>query len=144
MVKAIRSAQRQPEWQKVLELLSSEPVQHDMIAAAAKGLPPISAVGRILSERFPDSTTSNAARQFIGVCIAGVMAEAGYEVAQSRARVSDAGPFNSGATYRLARAAEPGRGEDQDDALERMISALTRPQAQRALAALRARFPDMF
>ena len=116
-----------------------------MLAAAAKGLPPISAVGELLERRFSDALAAQSTRQFIGVCIAGIMAEAGYEVAQTRARVSGAGPFKTGATYHRTSARVVNKeNAARDDALERMIAALSPSQANRVLLSLQANFPELF
>ena len=145
MVKAVRAAQGHPDGPEILGALREEPARQNMLAAAARGLPPISAVGDMLERRFSAALTSPSARQFIGVCIAGIMAEAGYEVAQTRARAIGAGPFKTGATYRrISERAADERPTDRDDALERMIAALTYSQARRALAALQVNFRELF
>jgi hypothetical protein len=140
MIKALRAAQGRPGGAAILDILREETVKQSLLTAAASGLPPISAVSDVLDKRFPGLMASSSARQFVGICIAGLMAEEGYEVAPTRARLHGAGPFKTGAVYRLARE----RATDRDDAVERIIAALTPSQARRALASLQSNFPELF
>jgi hypothetical protein len=140
MIKALRAAQGRPGGAAILDILREEPVKQSLLTAAASGLPPISVVSDVLDQRFPGLLASSSARQFVGICIAGLMAEEGYEVAPSRARLHGAGPFKTGACYRPAHE----RATDRDDAVERMIAALTPSQARRALASLQTNFPELF
>jgi hypothetical protein len=119
MIKALRAAQGRPGGAAILDILREEPVKQSLLTAAASGLPPISVVSDVLDQRFPGLLASSSARQFVGICIAGLMAEEGYEVAPSRARLHGAGPFKTGACYRPAHE----RATDRDDAVERMIAA---------------------
>jgi hypothetical protein len=140
MIKALRAAQGRPGGATILDILREKTVRQSLLTAAASGLPPISVVSDVLEQRFPGLLASSSARQFVGVCIAGLMAEEGYEVAPTRARLHGANPFKTGAVYRPARE----RAADRDDAVERMIAALTPSQARRALASLQSNFPKFF
>lgn len=111
-----------------------------MVQAAERSLPAVTAVSATLSKKFPEDMASTSVRQFVGLAIRAIMEGAGYEVAQQGIRVKDDQLFTVGAVYRR-RSAE--KGALEDDALARMLKALSPEQARRASQILRQNFPQL-
>jgi hypothetical protein len=111
------------------------------VAGAEAGVPPVSALSAELYDRFRPEITNPAVKQFVGLCVRAVLDEAGFEVDQPGVRLHKDRVFITGSTYR------PKTQETQvsasDDALDRMMRALSEEQALRAAASLERTFPGI-
>jgi hypothetical protein len=77
-------------------------------ALSEAGKPAVQAIARDVApiiERLPTKEQRDAASQFCGWYVAQIMRSAGYEIAQSRGRVSDA-PYQTGAVWQANRAVQ--------------------------------------
>ena len=111
-----------------------------MIQAAERALPAVTAVSPTLKKKFPDDMASTPVRQFVGLAIRSIMEAEGYEVAQQGVRVNDDPLFSVGAVYRK-RAIETAEGDD--DPLAQMLSGLSPTQARRAIQILTQKYPEL-
>lgn len=111
-----------------------------MIQAAERALPAVTAVSDTLSKKFPEDMASTPVRQFVGLAIRAIMEGAGYEVAQQGIRVNEDPLFSVGAVYRRRADA---KSEGEDDPLVQMLTALSPTQAKRAFQILAQKYPDL-
>lgn len=122
---------------EILELLHAN--RAEMIAVAKQGRPPVTAVSQKLLDAFGDRVKDTPVKQFVGLAIRAILEEAGFEIAYSGAKIPSDRLFSAGSVYR----AQAGHQDvtPVDDALERMLCALTPSQARRALNTLTQAFP---
>lgn len=111
----------------------------EMLAAADRSLPAVTAVSAALARKFSADMAHTPVRQFVGLAIKAIMEEAGYEVAQQGVRINDDPLFTVGAVYRRRAQAQ---ADATDDPLAQMLNALSPTQARRAFIILANRFPE--
>ena len=112
----------------------------EMLAAADRSLPAVTAVSAALARKFAADMAHTPVRQFVGLAIKAIMEEAGYEVVQQGVRINDDPLFTVGAVYRQRPAVEE---SPNDDPLHQMLTALSPHQARRAHRILMERFPEL-
>src|SRR4051812_11877866 len=71
-----------------------------IIEAAAKGVPPVSAVSHSLKRLFPVVMQTAPARQFVGIAVKALLLHEGFEVHQSGVRLPRDPVFTTGSIYR--------------------------------------------
>lgn len=99
--------------------------QAALVAAADRGVPPVSAVSKGLSEKFPQAMKAAPVRQFVGTAVKAVLVEAGYEVQQTGVRLPRDPVFTTGSVYRKATVvADKGKAAVRD-AFAHMVKGLT-------------------
>lgn len=123
-------------------------VRERLVKAAKLGVPPVSAISNDLLERFMPQIKLLIVKQFVGLCIKAVLAEEGFEVSQTRVRVYKDKLFTTASTYEQVKQETDTAGSmdaagSSDDALERMMAALSEQQALRAAQALERAFPGV-
>ena len=138
--RAERAAATLVKGPEILETLKTR--RRDLIASAKQSRPPIAAVSEMLLENFGPEIKRLPVKQFIGLAVRAILEEAGIEVAYSGVRISDDPVFTSGSVYKV-RSNEGNGAPHIDDALERMLKALTPDQATRAFRVLRRYFPHL-
>jgi hypothetical protein len=112
------AAVRGPE---MLEAVLS--MEADIVAAAEQDVPPVSAISEELLRRFGKELKSITVRQFIGTVVKAILADRGFEVAQTGIRLPKDKVFTTGAAYRKAAVAREG---DSEDILRRAFANIVR------------------
>jgi hypothetical protein len=137
MTRVEKVATALPNGREILELLNAS--RAEMIAVVKQGRPPVTAVSQRLIDAFGDQVKNTPVKQFVGLAIRTILEEAGFEIAYSGAKIPNDRLFSAGSVYR----AHAGHHDatPADDALERMLCALTPSQARRALNTLTQAFP---
>jgi len=125
-----RSAQALKNGEKIL----AEVLLHEraIVAAAERGVPPVSAVSITLKEKFPEDMKAATVRQFVGTVVKAVLLKRGYEVFQTGVRLPKDTVFSTGSVYRKAAVVADKGKEAVRDAFAHMITGLT-PQEKRIL-----------
>jgi len=108
-----------------------------LVAAAERGELPAAAISDALLRVFGDKVRSPRVRQFIGLCIAAFLEEAGYEVARSGVRLPDNQLFTVATFFRRVPAKGTSRGSTS--LLTRWIDALTETELRLAAEKIEAR-----
>jgi hypothetical protein len=137
MVRARRVARNVPKGAEVLEFLSGAKGRKLLVATAADGDPPVSAISgelaKILSAKDLKLTP---VKQFVGLAVRAVLEEEGYEVARTGVWLGDDPVFSTGAVYQ--KSAQP-RAADADDFLERFVEMLSEAEMGRAVELIQRR-----
>jgi hypothetical protein len=139
MRRAERAAAALVNGQAILETIKA--ARRDLIAAAKQSRPPVAAVSALLLESHGAEIKQTPVRQFIGLAVRAILEEAGFDVAYTGVRIKDDPVFRTGSVYRPHT--DDNDAREADDALDRMMKALTADQAQRAFRALLRHFPDL-
>ncbi len=139
MQRAERAATALVRGDEILETLKA--ARPKLIASAKQSRPPVAAVSALLLERHGVEVKQTPVRQFIGLAVRAILEEAGFEVAYTGVRIKDDPVFRTGSVYRLR--SDDNDAPEADDALDRMMKALTPDQARRAFTALLRHFPDL-
>jgi hypothetical protein len=143
MIRVQRAARAVIHGPEILALIIRPDTRKALVAAAETGRQPVSEISTLLQDNFPGDTELIPLRQYAGLCVRAVLEEEGFEIAASGVRMTRDPVFRTGAIYRrVATGTE--RRLQRDDALERMLGALTDSQARRAADTLRRRFPSIF
>lgn len=137
MTRARRLAASSPVGPELLDFLRRPEIVAKLRATAAKGTPPAAAVSADLLANFPSAIRDPALKRKVGVFIAGVLDEHGFDVARPNVRMKDP-LFTTGAVYKLrAQEAAP------VDLVSRFAAALTEEEAEQMLERLLKRFPAL-
>jgi hypothetical protein len=139
MRRAERAATSLVAGEAILATLKNE--QTRLVAAAKQSRPPVAAVSGILMKKHGDTVMELPVRQFVGLAVRAILEEAGFEVAYTGVRINGDPVFRTGSVYRPRT--DDHEAPQQDDALERMLRALTPGQAARALRVLVRQFPNL-
>lgn len=97
----------------------------EIVRAAAKGVPPVSAVSDRLKRLFPEEMQTAPARQFVGTAIKALLLDEGFEVHQSGIRLPRDPVFTTGSIYRRASKIDDPAKRAVHDAFARMVKSLT-------------------
>jgi len=129
-----RASRAEPRGSEIVALLKAPDVRSELIKAADAGVAPVSALAPFLTGRFqPDLLAQHSVRRFIGLVCSAVLAEEGFEVAQT-VRLRENPIFVTGAVFRRV----PAPASNATDVLERMLMSLTKEEKHRALKLLQA------
>lgn len=109
-VRLRRSAHALVRGPEILEAVLSMEAQ--IVAAAEQDIPPVSAISEELLRRFGKHLKATAVRQFIGTVVKAILADRGFEVAQTGIRLPKDKVFTTGAAYRKAAVTKQVEGED--------------------------------
>lgn len=131
VVRARSFAESDPLRGRILEFLGGEAREH-LIAAAERGRVPIGEISQVLLDRFGrEALASRTTRQFIGLAVGAVLAEAGYKLVRSGIRLPKDPLFAAGSLFRKVE--EPVL--TMPSLLERVINQLS-PEELKAAAEL--------
>ena len=142
MRRASRSASAVVKGAEILNYVMQKSNRKKLVQAAKSDIPPVSALSNDLAEKFKPEIHKAIVKQFVGLCVRTALEEEGFEVSRTGVRLHKDKIFTTGSTYR-----PKGEGGDQaqqsDDAIERMMAALSEQQALRAAQALERAFPGV-
>lgn len=123
MVRARRAARNVPKGADVLEFLNSAKGRKLLVATAAAGDPPVSAISgdltKILSAKDLKLTP---VKQFVGLAVRAVLEEEGFEVARTGVWLGNDPVFSTGAVYQ--KVSKPS-ADAADDLLGRFVEMLS-------------------
>lgn len=139
MRRAERAATSLVNGQAILETIKA--ARRDLIAAAKQSRPPVAAVSETLLCKHGTEIKATPVKQFVGLAVRAILEEAGFEVAYTGVRINGDPVFRTGSVYRPRT--DDHEAPQQDDALERMLRALTPGLAARALRILVHQFPNL-
>ena len=132
-----RMARAFPGGPVILDFLCSTNGRQLLTEAAARGIPPVTAVSQPLVELVGTAVLKPAiAKQFAGLVTRAVLAEAGYVPIRSGVRVRNDPIFTAGAIYAKRFASEPKSG---GELLKRLLDSLNVEEMHSAVAYLRYR-----
>ena len=136
MRRVIRSARALHDGPRILELIQQPRTRERLIAAAASGAPPVTAIsGRLMEVVGARNAKLSPVKQFTGLCIRAVLEEEGFQVAAKGVRVSNDPVFQTGSTYERA----PIEKTTKPTFWERFAESLTPDEAKELLRVLRGR-----
>jgi len=139
MQKARRMARSVPRGDELLELVTSSHSRRKLISAAEGDFPPVSAISEdVIALLGGEAAQCLLVRQYVGLCVRGLLAEEGFELAKERVRIANDPVFKTGATYQRAPRAAAARGGP----IERMLGALTEAEMRGALRFLKNRLGE--
>jgi hypothetical protein len=134
MQRARRSARAVKYGPEILEFVQELKTRRLLVAAAATGAPPVTAISGKLQQLIgPEFAKLTPIRQFTGLCVRAVLEEEGFELAEVGVRLSKDPVFRTGAVYRRQSAS------DSTDLLGRFAESLTDEEARRLKLLLRRR-----
>lgn len=139
-VRVWRSAQALKHGQKIL----TETLLHEeaIVAAAERGVPPVTAVSAILKKKFPSDMKAATVRQFVGTVIKAVLEKRGFEILQTGVRLPKDPVFSTGSVYRKAvPVADEGEAAVRD-AFAHMVNGMTLDQKRIMLSVVRTALGD--
>jgi hypothetical protein len=139
MIRVERAAAAIPDGPAILE--SVKAARPELIAAAKQGRPPVAGISQMLLDKFGSEVRALRVKQLVGLASRAILEEAGFELTHSGVRIPGDPLFTTGSVYRLR--ADNQDAQQLDDALERMLMALTPSQASRAFHALLKTFPHL-
>ena len=130
-----------PGGNAILDFLCSAHGRQLLTEAAARGIPPVTAVSQPLVELVGTALLKPAmAKQFAGLVTRAVLAEAGYLPIRSGVRVRNDPLFTAGAVYAKRFASQPKSG---GELLHRLLANLTVEEMHSAVAYLRHRLEGL-
>jgi hypothetical protein len=125
-----------PEGAAILEFLRSPPVRKLLVAAAAAGDAPVGPLAALIVKRFrPRLLERPVVRQFVGLAVRSILAEAGYSPVRSGVRVPDNPLFSVGTIYAPTATQQPAG----DAVLKRFLDTLSRQEIEWTVAYLQGR-----
>jgi hypothetical protein len=126
-VRLRRSAHALVRGPEILEAVLSMEAQ--LVAAAEQDIPPVSAISEELRKRFGKHLKAITVRQFIGIVVKAILADRGFEVAQTGIRLPRDKVFTTGAAYRRVAATQEVTGEDTlRRAFSNIVGGMTLPE----------------
>jgi hypothetical protein len=135
MRRAVRSARAVIDGPRILEFIQDPKTRQKLITAAESGAPPITAIGGRLAQLVGAKDVKlQPVKQFAGLCVRGVLEEAGFQVAAKGVRVSHDPVFRTGSTYERIPAATK-----KASFLTRLVQCMTDREASEVLELLRKR-----
>ena len=141
MRRASRSAPALLQGEEIFRFVTGKSTRKKLVAAAAEGLPPVSAISADLRERFEAAQIKRPViKQFVGLCVRAVLEEEGYEVYRTGVRLHRDPVFTTGSVYRPVQLENRAKTAT---AVERMLTALTESEALLAARALERAFPGI-
>ena len=135
-----RSASALAAGDQIVDYLTSADGRAKLIKAAKQGGIPATAVSEPLLRLLGAKMENLLHRQFAGRVIRAVLAEEGYEVAESGVRVPKDKVFSTASTYKEV---EPATDHALDPVLKAVIGALTEAQADAFIKGIFVRFPSL-
>jgi hypothetical protein len=125
-----------PEGAAILDFLRSRVVRKLLVETAAAGNAPVGPLAGVLLKRFPSRLLGQSVvRQFIGLAVRAILAEAGYGPVRSGVRVPDNPLFSVGTIYARTAAQAP----VGDAVLKRFLDTLSHQEAEWAVMYLQDR-----
>lgn len=135
----MRTAQSSPIGTDLIGFVRRPDVQAELKRAAEEGVPPVMAVSELALASFPrDTFEDNMNKRRLGLLIAGVLDEAGFEPARSNVRIRN-NVFASGTTYRRKRSILP----QSSNFVSRLVEFLSEDEADELIDGLISRFPSL-
>ena len=128
-VRLRRSAHALVRGSEILEAILS--MEERIVAAAEQDIPPVSAISDDLLERFGEDLKAITVRQFIGTVVKAILADRGFEVAQTGVRLPKDKVFTTGAAYRKKAVVDDGDAHELvRRAFANIIKGMTRTERQ--------------
>jgi hypothetical protein len=119
----LRAARTLTNGEAILEVVWSQ--RPAIIAAAERGVPPVSAISEALADQFRDDMDGAPARQFVGAAVKVLLAESDFEVLQTGVRLFRDPVFRTGAVYRKAVKVQDPREAALRDVFGKMVRGLS-------------------
>lgn len=133
---------------EISAFFSEASTMESLLAAASSGRPPAAIISRPLLASIPHLQEDRGATRRIGLLIAGILDDAGFEPDRRRVRITDP-LFTTAATYRRKPSAihEPSleaQPQPHDEhLLKRLARTFTREEAAQLIQALLNEYPDL-
>ena len=100
MRRAERAAARLPSGTAIFVRLQRPDARHLMVAAARRGVPPVTGISALLVAEFPIAELREyRMRQAIGIMVKAILLEEGFEKVRSGVRIKGDPIFSSGSVY---------------------------------------------
>ena len=126
-----RSAAALTDGPAILASLQEPKARQALVIAASKGVPPVSGVSEMLLGKHGDTVKLLPVRQFIGTAVKAILAEEGFEVAETGVRLPRDPVFTTGAVYRRITPINPTKAKL--DLLDRIVSTLEPAELHRLI-----------
>lgn len=140
MRRAERSAPAITHGSQILQLVRDPKIRARLVHAAELGSPPVTAISSDLRKLIGKKATRRLApiiKQFSGLCVRGVLEEAGFQLVQRGVRISKDPIFKTASVYRRSDKTE----QPPTSLLVRFINSLTDDEIIDALTLLQSRRP---
>ncbi|MFC5357099.1 hypothetical protein [Azospirillum himalayense] len=128
-----RAAKTLKDGQPIWEFLKEPDTRDLLIQGAEEGEPSVAYISSELLARFGTQVKEMPVRQFVGMAVKAVMAEAGYRVAETGVRIPEDPVFKSGAVYEKVEEEEEEEAADDADILTAMLGGLDAKQLRRLI-----------
>lgn len=141
MIRVRRMARAVPMGAPILDFMSSAEGRRRLTQAAARGIPPVTAVSQSLVELMgAEALKSAVVRQFCGLVTRAVLDEEGFVPIQAGVRIRNDAVFVTGSVYAKRVSSVP---KSDDPVLKRMLDALTVDEMNWAADYLRQRIEEL-